>query len=67
MMQLDHMTRGRAMFGVGPRAFAHDAAKIGLKAEDQRSRTNQALDAIITLMGGGTATEKTDRYDLNGA
>ena len=67
MMQLDHMTRGRAMFGVGPGALVHDAAKIGLKAEDQRPRMNQALDAILTLMGGGTVTEKTDWYDLNGA
>ena len=29
MTQLDHMTRGRAMFGVGPGALVHDAAKIG--------------------------------------
>src|ERR1700741_391741 len=36
MTQLDHMTRGRAMFGVGPGALVHDAAKIGIKAADQR-------------------------------
>jgi limonene 1,2-monooxygenase len=29
--QLDHMRRGRAMFGVGPGALVHDAAKIGIK------------------------------------
>jgi len=28
MTQLDHMTRGRAMFGVGPGALIHDAAKV---------------------------------------
>ena len=32
MVQLDHMTRGRAMFGVGPGALVHDALKIGIKA-----------------------------------
>src|SRR5438034_696965 len=36
MMQLDHMARGRAMFGVGPGALIYDADKIGLKAADQR-------------------------------
>ena len=36
MVQLDHMTRGRAMFGVGPGALVHDAPKIGIKAADQR-------------------------------
>src|SRR6267154_1436199 len=35
MTQLDHMTRGRAMFGVGPGALVHDAAKIGIKAADR--------------------------------
>jgi len=34
MMQLDYMTRGRAMFGVGPGSLVYDAAKMGLKAED---------------------------------
>ena len=39
MMQLDYMTRGRAMFGVGPGSLVHDAVKIGLKAEDQRRKS----------------------------
>ena len=41
MMQLDHMARGRAMFGVGPGALIYDADKIGLKAADQRRRMNE--------------------------
>jgi limonene 1,2-monooxygenase len=32
MMQLDYMTRGRAMFGVGPGSLVYDAVKMGLKA-----------------------------------
>ena len=31
MVMLDHLTLGRAMFGVGPGALVHDAAKIGIK------------------------------------
>jgi limonene 1,2-monooxygenase len=67
MTQLDHMTRGRAMFGVGPGALVHDAAKIGIKAADQRSRMNEALDVIVELMAGKSVTKKTDWFDLNAA
>ena len=31
LMQLDYMTRGRAMFGVGPGSLVYDAVKMGLK------------------------------------
>ena len=67
MTQLDHMTRGRAMFGVGPGALVHDAAKIGIKAGDQRSRMNESLDVIIELMAGKSVTRKTDWFDLTAA
>lgn len=67
MTQLDHMTRGRAMFGVGPGALVHDAAKIGVKAADQRGRMNEALDVIVELLAGKAVTRKTDWFDLNGA
>ena len=67
MTQLDHMTRGRAMFGVGPGALVHDAAKIGIKAADQRSRMNESLDVIVDLMAGKSVTRKTDWFDLTAA
>src|SRR5208283_6128000 len=49
MVQLDHMTRGRAMFGVGPGALVHDAKKIGIKPADQRRRMNESLDIQVAL------------------
>jgi limonene 1,2-monooxygenase len=67
MVQLDHMTRGRTMFGVGPGALVHDAMKIGIRAEHQRPRMNQSLDVLVKLLRGETVTEKTDWYDLNAA
>jgi limonene 1,2-monooxygenase len=67
MMQLDHMARGRAMFGVGPGALIYDADKIGLKAADQRRRMNESLDCIMELMQGGTITRQTDWFTLNNA
>jgi limonene 1,2-monooxygenase len=67
MMQLDHMARGRAMFGVGPGALIYDADKIGLKAADQRRRMNESLDCIMELMQGGTITRQSDWFTLNNA
>jgi limonene 1,2-monooxygenase len=67
MMQLDHMARGRAMFGVGPGALIYDADKIGLKAADQRRRMNESLDCITELMAGKTVTKQTDWFTLNEA
>jgi len=67
MMQLDHMARGRAMFGVGPGALIYDADKIGLKAADQRRRMNESLDCIVELMRGGTVTRTTDWFVMNEA
>ena len=47
LMQLDYMTRGRAMFGVGPGSLIYDAVKMGLKAEDQRSKLEESLDVVM--------------------
>jgi limonene 1,2-monooxygenase len=67
MVQLDHMTRGRTMFGVGPGALVHDAVKIGIRAEQQRPRMNQSLDVLVKLLRGETVSETTDWYDLQSA
>jgi limonene 1,2-monooxygenase len=67
VVQLDHMTRGRAMFGVGPGALVHDALKIGIKAANQRRMMNESLDVIMKLLHGETVTEQTDWYKLEDA
>jgi limonene 1,2-monooxygenase len=67
MVQLDHMTRGRVMFGVGPGALVHDAVKLGIKAADQRRMMNEALEVIIPLLKGDTITRKTDWFTLQDA
>lgn len=67
MMQLDHMTRGRAMFGVGPGALVYDAEMIGLKAADQRRRMAESLDVIVELMQGRTVTRTTDWFTCQDA
>ena len=67
MMLLDHMTRGRAMFGVGPGSLVYDAVKMGLNPADQRRKLEQSLDVIMELMQGRTVTRKTDWFDLQEA
>src|SRR4051812_12209537 len=64
MIQLDHMTRGRAMFGVGPGALVHDALKQGIQPADQRRMMNESLDVVVRLLHGETVTAKTDWFNL---
>ena len=59
MVQLDHMTRGRAMFGVGPGALPSDATQMGIDPRRTRRMMNESLDAIIPLLEG----ERGERQD----
>src|ERR671925_1904981 len=47
MVLLDHLTRGRAMFGVGPGALPSDAHMIGLDPLRQREQMDEALGVIL--------------------
>src|SRR5581483_5645099 len=64
LMQLDYMTRGRAMFGVGPGSLVYDAVKMGINPADQRRKLDESLDVIVELMQGRMVTKKTDWFDL---
>lgn len=64
MVQLDHMTMGRTMFGVGPGALPFDALQIGINPADTRRRMNESLDVLIPLLEGKTVTKKTDWFEL---
>ena len=50
MVQLDHMTRGRAMLGVGPGALTSDAYQMGIEPLEQRRRMDESLEAIMRLL-----------------
>ena len=66
IVQLDHMTRGRVMFGAGPGLLASDAIMMGIDPMTQRDRMAQSLDAILRLFSGEIVTEKTDWYTMEG-
>jgi limonene 1,2-monooxygenase len=62
--QLDHMTRGRVMFGVGPGALVSDAFMMGIPPQKQRDRMDEALGVLIRLLRGEEVTHKSDWFEL---
>ena len=50
MVLLDHLTRGRIMFGVGPGALPSDAFMMGIDPARQREMMEESLEAIIALL-----------------
>ena len=52
MVQLDHLSRGRAMFGTGPGALPSDAHTLGIDPLVQRDRQDEAMGVILKLLRG---------------
>jgi len=67
IIQLDHQTRGRIMFGAGPGLLSSDAWMLDIDPRVQRDRMEQALRVILRLFRGDVVTEKTDWYSLRDA
>ena len=67
IIQLDHMTMGRVMFGAGPGLLASDAMMLGIEPMQQRDRMIESLDVILRLFRGETVSGKTEWYTLAGA
>jgi len=65
--QLDHMTRGRVMFGVGPGSLSSDAYLMGIPIDKQRDRMDEALGVLVRLLRGEEVTHKSDWFELKGA
>src|SRR5438477_1450493 len=47
---LDHLSRGRAMLGVGPGALVTDALMLGLDPARQREQMDESLGVIMRLL-----------------
>lgn len=52
IVQLDHMTRGRVIFGSGPGALPSDAYMLGIDPMVQRDRQDEAIGVIRRLLRG---------------
>ncbi|MBL6940388.1 MAG: LLM class flavin-dependent oxidoreductase [Alphaproteobacteria bacterium] len=64
VIQLDHQTRGRFMFGVGPGLLPSDAFAMGIDPSTQRDRMVEAIEVILRLFKGERVTHKSDWFTL---
>jgi limonene 1,2-monooxygenase len=64
---LDHLSRGRAMLGVGPGALAYDAEALGIDPMDTRRKMEESLEVILALLAGERVTKSTDWFTLDRA
>jgi len=64
IIQLDHQTKGRVMFGVGPGLLPSDAFSMGIDPSTQRDRMVESIEVILRLWKGERVTAKTDWFNL---
>ena len=64
IVQLDHMTNGRAILGTGPGALASDAHMLGIDPMLLRDRQDEAIAVIRRLLAGERLTYECDWFNL---
>ncbi len=64
LVQLDHQSRGRLIFGSGPGALPSDAAMLGIDPMRQRDMQDEALGVIIRLLRGERVSHESDWFRL---
>lgn len=67
ILQLDHMTMGRVMFGMGPGLLPTDAEMIGVDIASLRTKLEEVARIIVPLLSGEEVTDQTSWYTLNRA
>ena len=68
MVQLDHLTRGRVMMGLGPGSLPTDATMVGLSQKDTRGLLADGLDIITRLLRSDEPVNfENDRWTLKDA
>ena len=64
-VQLDHLTRGRAILGVGPGALGTDAGMVGLEPKDLRPALETDVEVLMHLLRSEEPISiETERYKL---
>ncbi len=67
LVQLDHMTRGRVIFGSGPGALPSDADMLMIDSLRQRDMQDEALGVIVRLLRGETVSYECDWFKMKNA
>jgi limonene 1,2-monooxygenase len=64
IIQLDHQTEGRVMFGVGPGLLPSDAFQLGIDPATQRDRMVESIEVILRLFAGERVTHTSEWFKL---
>ena len=68
MVLLDHLTRGRAMLGIGPGALVSDAHMLGIEPTRQREMMDESMGVIMRLFQETEPfTHLSDWFELHDA
>ena len=68
MVLLDHLTRGRVMFGMGPGALPTDAAMLGLEPSQMRPLLEEYIEIVMQLLTSDEPVNyESDRLTLKNA
>ena len=67
IMQLDHLTAGRVMLGMGPGQLPSDAFMMGIDPRRQRDMMIEAAEVIQRLLRGEVVSAETSWFTLDGA
>ncbi|WP_220187421.1 LLM class flavin-dependent oxidoreductase [Pseudonocardia pini] len=68
VLQLDHLTRGRVIWGMGTGSVAQDASMMGLDTQELRRMSEEGVEAIMALLAyDEPVTRKTDWFTLQDA
>jgi limonene 1,2-monooxygenase len=65
--QIDYLTRGRAIFGVGPGSLPSDAYMMGVPTAKVRDRMEEAIEVLVPLLRGETVSAETEWFKLQEA
>ena len=67
IMQLDHLTRGRVMLGVGPGQLPSDAFMMGIDPREQRDMMVEAAEVMLPLLRGEAVSRTTSWFTVDNA
>ena len=65
--QLDHITKGRVILGMGPGSLPSDAYMIGVPTSEARDRMEEAIEPVQRLLNGEVVTQKSSWFNLQEA
>jgi len=68
IVQLDHLTRGRVMLGMGPGSLPSDGIMIGVSQNDTRRLLEEGMGVVMKLLQSDEPVSfKNDRWNLQEA